>query len=288
MISKGCPFSTYCLSRRNFLAGAGAAFASYALATPTELLSGTVQSEPSAPTPTLPQPVAKVGLAFLHRTCDGPCWPHQGFDFEPQTKKVTDDLKEACTHTEFTVGTAVKAEQVESMVKQMDDVDGFVIYLVGNGVSPKPFLETGKPVVLVDYLYSGTPTFIFTYRDCVKAKRPVVGVASSDIRDVAKAARLFQVIKRIQSAKIVDVIDHDMSLERNGSSGVDNAELTRQTTGVEVLPVSLAELNSYYKGPTKKRPRSGRTSGREARKRWSSRPEPTSSNPAKCIWRIPL
>jgi len=237
MIRRGCPFSAYCLSRRNFLAGASAAFAAYALATPTELLLGAVKEEPFAAKPVLPEPKAKVGLVFLHTTCDQPCWPYQGFDFEPQMKKVTHDLKEACTHTEFSVGTAVNAEQVEPLVKEMNDVDGFVIYLVGPSVSPKPFVETGKPIVLVDYLYSGTPTFIFTYRDCEKEGRPVVGVASSDFRDVAKAAKLFQVIKRIQSAKIVDVMDRDVS---------EHAEFIKEATGIEVLPVGLAVLNSYY------------------------------------------
>ena len=215
-----CPFSAYCLSRRNFLAGASTAFAAYALATPTELLLGAATEEPSAPKPSLPTPTAKVGLAFLHSTCERPCWPYQGFDFEPQIKEVTHDLKEACAHTEFSVGTAVSAEQAETLVKEMNDVDGFVVYLVGSRVPVKPFVDTGKPIVLVDYLYSGTPTFIFTYRDCEKEGRPLVGVASSDFRDVAKAARLFQVIKRIQSAKIVDVTDRDISQEGSGPAGL--------------------------------------------------------------------
>ena len=133
--------------------------------------------------------------------------------------------------------TALNAQQAETVIKEMNDVDGFVIYLVGNAVSPKPFVETGKPVVLVDYLYSGTPTFIFTYRDCEKEGQPLVGVASSDIRDVAKAAKLFQVIKRIQSAKIVDVMDRDVS---------EHADLIKKATGIEIIPVGLAELNSYY------------------------------------------
>jgi L-fucose isomerase-like protein len=96
-------------------------------------------------------------------------------------------------------------------------------------------VETGKPIVLVDYLYSGTPTFIFTYRDCEKEGRPVVGVASSDFCDVAKAARLFEVVKAIQSAKVVDVMDRDIS---------EHADLIKKATGIEVLPVGLAELNS--------------------------------------------
>jgi len=71
----------------------------------------------------------------------------------------------------------------------------------------------------------------------MKEKRPVVGVASSDFRDVTKAARLFEVIKRIQSAKIVDVMDRDIS---------EHADEIKKTTGIEVLPVGLAVLNSYY------------------------------------------
>ena len=58
MIRRGCPFSAYCLSRRNFLAGASAAFAAYALATPTELLLGAVKEEPFAAKPVLPEPKA--------------------------------------------------------------------------------------------------------------------------------------------------------------------------------------------------------------------------------------
>ena len=169
-----CPFSAYCLSRRKFLAGTSTAIAAYALASPVELLLGAATEEPSAPKPILPVPKAKVGLVFPHMTCDQPCWPYQGFDFAPQMKEVTGKLKEACPNTEFSVGTAVNAEEAQTLAKQMNEVDGFVVYLVGPSVSPKPFVETGKPVVLVDYLYSGTPTFIFNYRDCMKEKRPVV------------------------------------------------------------------------------------------------------------------
>jgi hypothetical protein len=233
----GCPFTAYCLSRRKFLAETSTAFAAYVLASPAGRLLGAATEEPSAPKPSLPVPKAKVGLVFPHMTCDEPCWPYQGFDFEPEIKEVTRKLTEACPNTDFLVGTAVNAEQVQTLVKQMSDVDGFVVYLVGPSVPAKPFVETGKPVVLVDYLYSGTPTFIFTYRDCLKEKRPVVGVASSDFRDVAKAARLFEVIKRIQSAKIVDVMDRDIS---------EHADQIKKTTGVEVIPVGLAVLNSYW------------------------------------------
>lgn len=233
----GCPFSAHCLNRRSFLARTSTAFAAYALALPVELLWGGTTEAPSAPKPSLSVPKAKVGLVFPHMTCDHPCWPYQGFDFAPQTKEITSKLQQACQNTEFSVGTAVNAEEVQTLVKQMSEVDGFVVYLVGPSVSPKPFVDTGKPIVLVDYLYSGTPTFIFTFRDCQKEGRPVVGVASSDVRDVVKAARLFEVIKAIQSAKIVDVMDRDIS---------EHAELIKNATGIEVLPVGLAVLNSYF------------------------------------------
>jgi hypothetical protein len=128
--------------------------------------------------------------------------------------------------------------QAQELVKRMGDVDGFIDYMVGSGSGvPSVIVRAGKPVVLVDDLYAGTYDFITTYPGALKERLPVLAVNASDFRDVAKAARLFEVMKGIQSARIVDVVTADIQKQ---------VDQVKAATGIEVIPTTHADLNTYY------------------------------------------
>lgn len=238
MDKTSCPFSSVCVNRRKFLAGSGMGLLGYALASPGEMIAAAVGQGPSAPAPTLAVPKARVGLIFSHQPPDQATWPYQGFDYEGRKKQLTAKLKEACSNTDFVVGTALNADQARELVKQMADVDGFISYPVGIWTGAVDVVvHSGKPVVLVDDLYAGSGEFIGEYPRALRDKLPMVGVASSDFGDVAKAARLFEVLKGIQSAKIVDVAENDIT---------EHAEQIKKLTGIEVIRIGGDELESYY------------------------------------------
>jgi len=194
--------------------------------------------EPVAPEPALAVARAKVGLVFAHIAPDTPTWPYVGYDYEGRKKELAGKLREACPNTEFAVGTAMNARQAEELTRQMADVDGFIAYPVGIWTGALDVVvNTQKPVILIDDLYAGSGEFIGAYARAVRAGAPVVGVSSSDFQDVVRTARLFEVIKAIQSARIVDVVERTIE---------EQADQIRKMTGIEVVQISGEELNSYY------------------------------------------
>ena len=190
-MKNGCPLASFCASRRNFVVGAGMGLLGCALASPAEILRGATGGEPTAPVPKLTVPRAKVGVLFSHISPDTPTWPRLGYDYEGRKKELAAQLRTACPNTDFIVATARNAQEAEEAIKQMGEVDGLVAYPVGIWTgAAKVVTHAGKPVVLIDDLYAGSGEFIIVYAEAVREKLPVVGVSSSDFRDVVKAVRL--------------------------------------------------------------------------------------------------
>lgn len=228
--------SAFSLTRRKFLEGMG--FLGYTLLSTQTLLGEAIAEELSAPTPKITPPRAKVGLIFTHIPPQYPTWPHIGYDYESRKKELETKLREACPNTDFSVGTAMNVQQAQDLLKQMEDVDGFIAYIIGIWTgAPNVIVHSGKPVLLVDDLYGGCGEFIGVYAGAIREKLPVVGISSSDFKDVARAARLFEVMKGIRNARIVDIIDTDIS---------DAADRIKKAVGIDVIGMGLSELNSRY------------------------------------------
>jgi hypothetical protein len=224
------------LTRRRFLGGTG--LLGYALISQGSILSEAMAEEPSAQIPRITVPKAKVGLIFTHIPPQYPTWPHVGYDYEGRKKELEAKLRDACPNTDFSVGTAHNAQQAQDLLKQMGDVDGFIVYIIGIWTgAPNVIVHSGKPVVLVDDLFAGCGEFIGVYAGAMREKLPVVGVSSSDFKDVARASRLFEVMKGIRNAKIVDITDGDIS---------GAAAQIKKAVGIEVIGMGLSELHSRY------------------------------------------
>lgn len=233
-----CPFSHFCVNRRSFLAGGGMGLAGFLLGSSPELLSGFALEEPVAPVPDLSVPRTRVGLIFSHISARTATWPQIDYDYEGRKKELEARLRQACPRTEFIAATAMNAQEARELVAKMQDLDGFVAYPVGIWTGAVNVVaRSGKPVVIVDDLYAGTGEFIGVFAEARRQKLPVVGVASSDFQDVVKAVRLFEVLKGIQSARIVDVTENDVAPE---------AERIKAQTGIRVMRVDASNLEKYY------------------------------------------
>lgn len=238
MKSECCGRKGSCMTRRQMLA-ASCASMGFVMTAPTSILWSMGSEQPEAPVPVIPVPRVKVGLIFSHITPEKPGWPYIHYDYESKKKELAAELKAACPNTEFVVGTAMNAAEGESLVKTMEDAHGFINYMVGGGSEvPLVVAHSGKPTLLVDDLYAGTYDLITSYPRLRGTNLRVLPVTASQFADVARAARLFEVIQGVQHAKIVDVVTQDVS---------KHASQIKDATGIEVLPMTHAELESYYK-----------------------------------------
>jgi hypothetical protein len=237
MDNEKCPLSVLCTSRRQFLGGTGAGLLGYAISSSTGVLSAAEESQLSTAPRVNTQTRPKIGVIFSHITPDEPTWPYKGYDYEGRKKQLSGMLTEACPDIKFEFHTAMNAEEGQSAIKAMADVDGLVAYPVGiwTGV-PAVVARAGKPAILVDDLYAGTGEFIEVRAQALREQLPVVAVASSDFHDVVKAIRTFEAIKRIQGARILDVNEEELK----------EISPIKTSTGIEVERLTFAELNSYY------------------------------------------
>lgn len=188
-------------------------------------------------------PKTKVKVVYPVVEADRPVWPYINYDYQKRAKEITELLKENLPDIEFSPSCSHPGEEAEEIVK--GEYDGYLLYIIGQQWSDKwkEVIKKGFPTVLVDDLYAGTGDFLKTYSYAKRENLPVVGIASSNFGDVINAVGLFEVIKSMKDAKIIDVID-------NKESGLtplaSHIKPIKDIFGTEVLRMDSDDLNSYY------------------------------------------
>lgn len=190
---------------------------------------------------------ARVSLVFTYMlTEEKACvWPYEGYDYKKREKQISQRLKMDCPDIEFIPVTIHKPEQIESLVKESKDIDGYVVYMLGiwTGVG-NAVASSGHPTIFVDDLYGGSGELLTSLSNAKKERLPVVGIASSNFRDVTNAVKLFKVIRSMKEAKILDVIDAE---QREGVTPLDSyVKSVFELFGTQVITMSSDELISYY------------------------------------------
>lgn len=181
----------------------------------------------------------RVCVVFSHPSPETPTWPHKGYDYEARKEAIKSSLREALPGLDLVFRTAMSPGDAERVVKEVGDVDGYVVFMLGIWVGVGyAIARTGKPTVLVDDIYGGSGELILTYARVRSEGLPVLPVASSRFEDVVKAMRLIEVISSIRRSKIIVVTDRDVS---------KSAEAIKESLGIEVLKVSPDKLNRYYR-----------------------------------------
>lgn len=119
----------------------------------------------------------------------------------------------------------------------MTDVDGYVVCNLGiwTGAS-HVFTHSGKPVVLVDDLYAGSGETLICASVATREKLPVVTVSSSDFADVIAAVRLFETIRAMKEATILDIVDYDTGLT---TRNVDEPKACRTKLAAQTNPHTI-------------------------------------------------
>lgn len=177
-------------------------------------------------------------MVFSHPPSEIPTWPYKGYDYEARKKGIMDMLKRRLTDFDITFKTAMNSRDGEKIVKEVNDVDGYVVYMLGIWVGAGyTIANTGKPTILIDDLYCGSGELISTYTWAKSRELPVLAVASSNTEDVIKAIRLIKVLSLLKKSKIIVVTESDIK---------KISEVFRNTLGVEIIKVPPEKLNQYY------------------------------------------
>lgn len=228
------------MNRRRFLAATGGAVACWTLVPFAESLAST---EPLSKTPIFPKPKADVTLVFTHVPSGTPTWPMKDYDYDARKKELTEKLVRGCPNINFRVRTAHNDAEAQTIIKESEKTDGYVVYLLG--IWPHacvPILHSGKPVVMVDDLFAGSGEALIHTGGANRENLPSITVCSSDFNDVINAVNLFTVIRSLKESKILDVVDYDVS-------GWAPAE---KNVGPRVIKMSFQELAEYYKSTNEK------------------------------------
>jgi len=181
---------------------------------------------------------ARVSLVFAHRPAEEKTWPYLGYDYKKRIDELTQNLKTCCPGVDFIPAVVHDGLEAEDLVKQAEDIDGYVVYIIGLWTGALNVItHSGYPVVLVDDLYGGSGELLVNFSQARKDKLPVVGVASSEFRDVIKATRLFEIIRAMKEATILDVTDMDVT---------DYSSKIKKLLGTQVIRMGSNELNAYY------------------------------------------
>jgi len=224
----------YCpghLSRREFLGrctayAAGISAMSYlaspAFAKPSSL-SGLAADKNSK---------TRIRLVLAHPSSKEPCWPNIGYDFEGKKRELVKMFRKECPDIEFLPVTAGKDEDAKKILQLDNDVDGYIVYLVGClwGRVPEIIAASGKPTVFIDNLFAGSGKFLTGYARARREGQRVVGVSSSDFNDAVEAVRCIDCIKKLhQSTALVVGGNPDKKIEElfgTRMQGVDFPEIS--------------------------------------------------------------
>jgi len=181
----------------------------------------------------------RVAVVFTCNKPDVPSWPYINFDYEGRAKEIMRKLNESLPDIEFTKYLFSSRQEVKQVDWKKKNFDGIIVYMIGGmwaGIA-EAVIEMSYPTILVDDLYGGSGGFLRAFSHAKRKGYSIVGVASSNFKDVVEAIGLFRVIKSLKNSVILDVTDRDIT-------GI--SKITKETLGIQLVHMTSKELNSYY------------------------------------------
>lgn len=181
----------------------------------------------------------RVGLIFSAVPSERRTWPYVGYNYKKRAEELEKLVKENLPEIEFVAKLVQSREDVEKALKEIDEVDGYVVYYIGIWLgATEIILKKNKPTILVDDLYAGSGEFLLEYSRAKKKGYPVLGVAASNIKDIVKYIRLLGVVYEFKSSKIVVITDRKISDEYK--------RMLKETYGLTLIQYLSSDLNKIY------------------------------------------
>ena len=183
-------------SRRAFLAGCAGCIGA------TTVLPGLILPTSLAADNSLDKDCMTVRVIFsLHAPVQpGPDWPNIGFDFNPVMEKTMTALQSGCKQINFVSSMAEGPEKTKEIVDAdgvAGNIDSYIVIQLNcwNRVV-QTAVETGKPVLYVDFLYAGSGGFLVYTAGMLRAAKPnFAHMSSGRIADVVAAANCLPLAK---------------------------------------------------------------------------------------------
>ncbi len=189
------------LTRRRLLtAGCGtcAAWLASGVCTAPRSTAAPLRASADEPAPRRPR-VRLIFACWALPTQDRPTWPHIGYDFRPEIERVTSALVRLCPEVEFLPTPAHGQKDAEKLLAadDADRVDGHIVYQMNNWVQVmQPIVASGKPTIVADFPFAGSGGFLVFTAGLRRTRSNFSVVSSTNVEDLAAAARCFQVIAR--------------------------------------------------------------------------------------------
>lgn len=153
----------------------------------------------------------RVKIAVQMKGKDIPGWPCINYDYEKELARVTAPLFAHNPDIEFDIFRYTSLDMAKADYEEdLKKYDGVLVLLMTNWLKIDEFYisqsKTGLPTVVCDVPYCGSGSMLEKTSPLIRTGGfPVPMVSSADYNDIAKAAALFGVIKKMKEAKILVV-----------------------------------------------------------------------------------
>ena len=163
----------------------------------------------------------RVKIAIQRKPAGKPGWPNINFDYEKEFNRIYPILREGNPDAQLDVCWYTAASQAEAdWEKDKEIYDGVLVLLMTNWVRVDQFyLEKAKegfPVIVADVPYCGSGSILTGTSTIVREQKlPVPVLATRNYRRIAEAVRLFGVLKRMKTARVLVVNNNpDMAVQK--------------------------------------------------------------------------
>ncbi len=170
-----------------------------------------------------------------------PNWPNIGYDFKGHNETILKKLVKACPEIEFIPIETSSGKEADALAILNADanIDGYMVYLSGClwGNLTETIAASGIPTIIVDHLFAGSGEFLTSYAKAKRLGNKVIGVSSSDFKDIVDAVKCIDCLKKLKQSNVLVVGgEPDVQIEK--------------TYGTKVHKIDFSEINEFYKKMT--------------------------------------
>ena len=154
----------------------------------------------------------KIEIVFIGKPQWEAGWPYLGYDHESLMESIIDHLKKEFPKIKFNWSDIVTTYDKKLVGKIKEDIlkaDGILLFTIGHYGDPGivkagiEFIESGKFVILANYIYGGDHTFTKIYTSIKDKNLPVYPISSRKIEDFDKPIENMLNLLQIKGKKIL-------------------------------------------------------------------------------------
>jgi len=129
-----------------------------------------------------------------------PDWPNIGYDFTWEMNNFTSSVRKQFPKFLFLTNLAAGQEDAEKILglERDDEIDGYIVYQMNTQNRVVQFIaKSNKPILYIDYKYSGTGRFLGSVSGFLNDNTSNVGfISSSRMEDLLAGIKCFEIISK--------------------------------------------------------------------------------------------